>query len=162
MASAADTTAAATTASTAGKPDVDCIFHEGTSTATYVVSCPETKKTMILDSVLDYNAASGRTSNEHSEKVLAHCKDKGLTVEWVVETHVHADHLTGAAYLAEQTGANTGIGEHVVEVQKTFKALFNLGDEFKPDGSQFGHLFKDGETFKLGNLEARVFHTPGM
>lgn len=160
MATAAAAPAAATAAGTV-KPDVECIFHEGTSTATYVVSCPNTKKAMVLDSVLDYNGAAARTSNEHSDKVLAYAKEKGLTIEWVVDTHVHADHLTGAAYLADQTGATTGIGEHVSAVQKTFKALFNLGEEFKVDGSQFAHLFKDGETFGLGDVQCIVFHTPG-
>lgn len=150
-------------ATSAAGPTVHTIFHEGTSTCTYIVTDPETKDTMVLDSVLDYDAAAATTATTHNDKVIAYCKDNGLNVRFVLETHVHADHLTGAAGLkaAFGEGCITGIGEKVTEVQKTFKALFNLGDEFPPDGSQFDHLFKDGETFKLGSLDGRVIHTPG-
>jgi glyoxylase-like metal-dependent hydrolase (beta-lactamase superfamily II) len=117
---------------------------------------------MIIDSVMDYNPASARTSEEHNAKVIALVEEKGLEPQWIVETHVHAEHLTGAKGLkARFPAATTGIGEHVVTVQKTFKALFNLGDDFSADGSQFEHLFKDGETFKLGDIDCRIIHTPG-
>jgi glyoxylase-like metal-dependent hydrolase (beta-lactamase superfamily II) len=128
---------------------------------TYIVSCPRTSAAAIIDPVLDYDPAAGRTSNTHNDAVLAHVEQHTLRVQWIWETHVHADHLTGAARLAEATGAQTAIGEHVAEVQATFKALFNLGDDFAADGSQFDRLLKDGDQLTLGELPVRVYHTPG-
>lgn len=145
----------------ADEPNVHCLFHKDTGTMTYIVSCPTTSATIIIDSVLDFNMAAGRTSNTHNDAVLGYVREQRLKVEWIWETHVHADHLTGAAYLAEKTGAKTAIGEHVVKVQTMFKALFNLGDDFKCDGSQFDKLFTDNEVIKLGDLSCQVFHTPG-
>lgn len=142
-------------------PTVDCLFDDSSSTCTYVVSCPDTLKTMIIDSVLGYNPVSGRTDNTHNERVVKYVEEKKLDVEWVLETHVHADHVTGADYLKKHFDAKTGIGAHVSEVQELFKEIFNLGDTFKTDGSQFLHLFKDGDEFKLGNVPVRCLHVPG-
>lgn len=143
-------------------PDVHTIFHKGSSTCTYIVSDPATKKTMIIDPVMDFDMASGRTSNEHNDAVVAYCEESKLDVEYIVESHVHADHITGAGYLKSKfPGAHTGIGEHVVEVQKLFKGVFNLEDEFKTDGSQFDKLFADGEALDLGELKGTVIYTPG-
>ena len=126
-----------------------------------VVSCPNTRKAMIVDPVMDFNPASARTGNTHSELVAAYCRDHELDVELIAETHVHADHLTGASWLKHAVGATTAIGEHVVDVQRTFKKLFNLGDDFAADGSQFDRLFRDGDAFTVGDLRGRVIHTPG-
>ncbi|KAL7534653.1 hypothetical protein ACHAWF_004908 [Thalassiosira exigua] len=145
------------------KPDVRGLFHEGTSTMTYVVSDPATKRALILDSVLDYDAASGRTSNVHGEAVADYCDANGLDVRYILESHVHADHLTGAKYLKEKyPAARTGIGANVTKVQKAFGEIFNCSEDDLPtDGSQFDLLFKDGDTFRLGEVEGRVLHTPG-
>lgn len=130
---------------------------------TYVISDTATKQAMILDSVLDYDAGSGRMSNAHGEAVAEYCAEKGLDVKYILESHVHADHLTGAKYLKEKyPGAKTGIGADVTKVQKTFSKVFNYTeDDLKTDGSQFDVLFKDGDTFTLGEMEGRVVHTPG-
>lgn len=143
-------------------PEVHCLFHQGTSTCSYIVVDPLTRKAMVIDSVLDFDMASGRTSNEHNEKVVAFCKEKNLQVDYIVDTHVHADHMTGAAFLKEKfPNAKTGIGENVTKVQELFKGIFNLADEFHTDGRQFDVLFADGQTFDLGGLSGRVIYTPG-
>lgn len=143
-------------------PEVHCLFHHGTSTCTYVVVDPCTRKTMVIDSVMDFDMASGCTSNEHNEKVVALCQEKNLEVDYIVETHVHADHMTGASYLKDKfPNAKTGIGENVTKVQELFKGIFNLADEFHTDGSQFDMLFADRQTFGLGSLSGRVLYTPG-
>lgn len=143
-------------------PKVHCIFHEGTSTCTYIVQDRATSKAMIIDPVLDFDMASGRTSDEHNKAVVDYCTTNNLNVEWIAETHVHADHLTGAQFLKDSfPGAKTAIGENVAKVQGLFKGVFNLDDEFKTDGSQFDVLFADGQTFKVGNLDGRVLYTPG-
>ena len=117
---------------------------------------------MIIDPVMDFNFASGRTGSDHNDKVATFCEENKLNVEYICESHVHADHMTGGAGLRERfPGAKTGIGEHVTTVQGTFKKVFNLKEEFHEDGSQFDILFKDGQTFQLGNLEGRIMHTPG-
>lgn len=144
------------------QPVVHCLFHKGTSTSTYVVSDPATKRAMIIDSVLDFDPASGRTSNTHNDAVVAYCETNQLLVDWIVETHVHADHLTGASYLKTKfPNAKTGIGENVTQVQELFKGVFNLEDEFHTDGSQFDVLFQDGQTFPLGEIPGKVLYTPG-
>ncbi len=142
-------------------PNVETFFHEPTYTATHVVWDPETKIAAVVDSVLDYDHKAGRTSTETADALIAFVKDNGLTVEWILETHAHADHLTGAPYLKEKLGGTIAIGDHIKDVQKVFKGVFNAEEAFKTDGSQFDHLFKDGETFKLGNVDANVIHTPG-
>lgn len=143
------------------KPQVHGIFHKGTSTVTYVVTDPTTMATVILDSVLDYDAASGRTSNEHNDKVVEYCRANSLDVRYILETHVHADHLTGASYLkGRYPDARTGIGSRVTEVQRTFASVFNLSeDDLRSDSWDL--LFDDGDEFPLGEMSCRVVHTPG-
>ncbi len=142
-------------------PKVTSFFDERTFTITHIVTCPETGATAIIDPVLDYDAASGRTYKESAEAVINQIGQGSGVVEWVLETHVHADHLTGAPYVKECLGGKTGIGANVDKVQETFKKIFNAEDAFATDGSQFDHLFQDGEEFKIGDLTARVMFTPG-
>ncbi len=136
-------------------------FHQDTSTYSYVVTDSKTKCCAIIDSVLDYDAASGRTATVAADELVAYVKQQGLTVEWLLETHVHADHLSAAPYLKQQLGGLLAIGEHILEVQEVFGKLFNAGTEFARDGRQFDRLFKDGDVFAIGQLKARVLHTPG-
>lgn len=143
------------------KPDVKEFFDEPTNTYSYVVTDPETKVCAVVDSLLDFDQASGRTSTESVDKLIAWVKSEGLKVDWIIDTHVHADHLTAAPYVKEQLGGRTGIGDQISVVQKVFKAIFNEGQKFHTDGSQFDHLFKDGETYKVGSIEAKAIHTPG-
>ena len=142
------------------KPDISGFHDPATFTITYVVSDPATKRAAIIDSVLDFDPASGRTSTASADAVIAFVRQEGLEVDWILETHVHADHLTGAPYLRDEFGGKTGIGADVATVQETFKGVFNLKD-LATDGSQFDHLFEDGETFSVGELEGRVIATPG-
>lgn len=143
------------------KPDVKMFFDEPTNTFSYVVSDPETKKAAIIDSVLNYDPKSGRTSKQSADEIIAFVKDQGFDVEWILETHVHADHLSAAPYLKEQLGGKLAIGSNIKVVQDVFGKVFNAGTEFRRDGSQFDHLFEDGETFRLGSIEAKAIHTPG-
>ncbi|HAD49717.1 MAG: MBL fold metallo-hydrolase [Idiomarina sp.] len=143
------------------EPVVTHFFDEPTNTYSYVVQDPQSKHCAIIDSVLDFDYAAGRTNTESAEAILAFIKEHDLTVDWILETHVHADHLSAAPYLQQQTGAKLGIGEHIKTVQDTFGKAFNAGTEFARDGSQFDQLFADGDTFNIGNIEARVLHTPG-
>jgi len=142
------------------KPKVTAFFDPATYTVSYVVSDPATSRAAIVDPVLDYDAASGRTSTRSADKLLAFVSDNNLGVGWILETHVHADHLSGAPYIKERTGGETGIGECVTKVQEVFKGIFNLAD-LETDGRQFNRLFKDGDLFTIGNIEGRVIHTPG-
>ena len=143
------------------KPDVKSFFDPTTFTATHVVSDAATKLCAIVDSVLDYDPKSGRTSTESADKLIAYVKAQGLKVEWILETHAHADHLSASPYLKEKLGGKTAIGEHVSDVQSIFKKVFNVEKAFHTDGSQFDHLFKEGEVFHIGEMAARVMHTPG-
>ncbi|RDD61408.1 MBL fold metallo-hydrolase [Ferruginivarius sediminum] len=143
------------------KPEVTAFFDEATNTVSYVVTDPETRKCALVDSVLDYDPAAGRTNRESADRMIAHVREHELQPEWVLETHVHADHLSAAPYLKEQLGGNLAIGEHIRTVQEVFGKIFNAGTEFQRDGSQFDRLFKDGDTFKLGSISCRVMHTPG-
>jgi glyoxylase-like metal-dependent hydrolase (beta-lactamase superfamily II) len=143
------------------KPDVKTFFDPATFTATHVVSDPATKLCAIVDSVLDYDAKSGRTSTESADELIAYVKAQGFKVEWILETHAHADHLSASPYLKEQLGGMVAIGEHIADVQGIFKGVFNAEAGFRTDGSQFDHLFKDGETFRIGEMTAQVMHTPG-
>src|SRR5215831_3177762 len=120
-----------------------------------------TKRAAIIDPVLDYDFKSGRTGTRSADQLLAYVQDNHLTVQWILETHAHADHLSGARYLQERAGGRIAIGEHIREVQATFKRLFNLEQSFVPDGSQFDHLFQDGETFRIGSVEAKALYVPG-
>ena len=142
------------------RPEVKAFFDEATFTVTYVVSDSDAKRAAIIDSVLDYDAASGRTSTASADAVIEYVNGNGLRIDWILETHVHADHLSGAPYLKEKLGGKTAIGADVTAVQETFKGVFNLAD-LETDGSQFDHLFSDGDTFKLGSLDCRVIGTPG-
>ncbi len=142
-------------------PVVKTFFDEATFTATHVVWDSETHRAAIIDSVKDYDPKSGRTSTESADAVIAFVRAQNLTIEWILETHVHADHLTAAPYLRNRLGGKIGIGSHIDVVQDVFKRVFNVEDEFATDGRQFDRLFEDGETFRIGNIEARVMHTPG-
>ena len=141
--------------------NVQEFFHEDTYTYSYVVSDPATKKAAIIDSVLDYDAASGRTSTVTADEIIAYVKEHELDVEWLLETHIHADHLSAAPFLKEKVGGLIAIGEYITTVQNVFGDLFNAEKAFLRDGSQFDHIFKDGDTFEIGELKARVMHTPG-
>lgn len=143
------------------KPDVKAFFDEPTNTVSYVVSDPTTAKAAIIDSVLDYDPKSGRTSRASADAIIAYVRDQGLEVEWLLETHVHADHLSAAPYLKENVGGTLAIGSNIRTVQDVFGKVFNAGTEFQRDGSQFDRLFEDGVTFQLGEIEARAIHTPG-
>ena len=142
-------------------PDVKTFFDEPTFTFSYVVSDPATKKAAIVDSVLNYDPKSGRTSKESADEIIAYVREHGLEVQWIVETHVHADHLSAAPYLKEQLGGTLAIGSNIKTVQDVFGKVFNAGTEFARDGSQFDHLFEDGEQFAVGSIQARAIHTPG-
>ncbi|MDH3578368.1 MAG: MBL fold metallo-hydrolase [Gammaproteobacteria bacterium] len=141
-------------------PEVKAFFDEATFTVTYVVSDPASRRAAIIDPVLDFDAASGRTSTASADQVVAYVKKNKLTIDWILETHVHADHISGTPYLKEQLGGQTAIGRGVTAVQSTFKSVFNLAD-LTTDGSQFDHLFDDGDAFEVGNISARVIATPG-
>ncbi len=143
------------------KPEIKAFFDPDTYTISYVVSDPATRAAAIIDSVLDYDPASGRTRTKSADALIQHVDDTGLNVEWILETHVHADHLSAAPYLHERLGGTIGIGEHVKNVQGVFGDLFNAEAGFQRDGSQFGKLFTDGERFKIGSIEAEAIWTPG-
>ena len=142
------------------QPTVRGFFDEATFTISYVVSDPETQRAVIVDPVLDFDAASGRTSTASADEVVTYVNENDLNVVWILETHVHADHLTGAPYLRDKLGGRTAIGNNVTAVQEVFKGIFNLKD-LATDGSQFNHLFTDGDTFAVGNIKGRVIATPG-
>ena len=136
-------------------------FDEATWTVSYVISDNTGNSAAIIDPVLDFDFKSGHTDTKSADRVLAYVRERGLRIEWILETHAHADHLSGAGYLQQQVGGRIAIGEHIREVQATFKKLYNLERNFLPDGSQFDHLFKDGETFKIGGVEATALLVPG-
>ena len=142
-------------------PNVTAFFHNGTYTVTYVVSEPEGEHCAIIDAVLDYDPVSGRTTTDAADILIGFMLERGLTLDWILETHAHADHLTAAPYLQEKLGGRIAIGEHITKVQTTFKTIFNLEDAFVADGSQFDCLLADGEDFEVGRLRAKVLHTPG-
>ncbi len=143
------------------QPIVQHFFDEPTNTFSYVVRDPDSQACAILDSVLDFDYAAGRTDVRSADEIIQYVRDNNLTVEWILETHVHADHLSAAPYLHEHLGGKTGIGAKIVDVQEIFGKAFNAGTEFARDGSQFDKLFEEGDTFTIGNLEGRVLHTPG-
>ena len=140
---------------------VKTFFDEDTFTATHVVSDPATSKAAIIDSVLDFDAPSGRTSTKSADELVEYVKNANLDVEWILETHAHADHISAAPYLQERLGGTLAIGAEITHVQGVFGKVFNLDDRFKRDGSQFERLFGDGETFKLGSVDAIALHVPG-
>ncbi len=142
-------------------PHVKAFFDITTNTVSYVVRDPSGSSCAIIDSVLDYDPASGRTSTAHADEVIAWVQAEGLKTEWILETHVHADHLSAAPYIQERLGGKIGIGDHITIVQNTFGKIFNEGTAFQRDGSQFDALFKDGDSLHFGQLRVDVMHTPG-
>ncbi len=142
------------------QPDVHAFHDEATFTITYVVADPATGRAVVIDPVLDFDPASGRTSTTSADRVVACVVENSLRIDWILETHVHADHLSGAPYLKEKVGGRTAIGADVKTVQDTFKGVFNLKD-LATNGSQFDRLFADGDTFAVGDIEGRVIATPG-
>lgn len=143
------------------RPTVNAFFDNDTNTVSYVVTDPETRHCAIVDSVLDYAANAGRTHHHSAQRLVDFVKAENLTVDWLLETHVHADHLSAAPWIQQQVGGKLAIGEHIRTVQDTFGKIFNAGTDFARDGRQFDHLFVDGERYRIGNLEARAIHTPG-
>jgi len=140
---------------------IEPFFDPATFTYTYVVSDPQTRQCAVIDSVLDYDPASGRTSHATAQRLVDYVREQDLKVQWLLETHVHADHLSAAPYLRQQLGGQLAIGDRITVVQDTFGKLFNAGTGFATDGRQFDHLFHDGDTFQVGNIQARAIHTPG-
>jgi glyoxylase-like metal-dependent hydrolase (beta-lactamase superfamily II) len=142
-------------------PEVEAFFDETTFTVSYVVKDPASQHCAIIDPVLDYDPAAGRTRHASADRIVEFVRSRQLQADWLLETHVHADHLSAASYLKEQLGGRVAIGEQVKIVQGIFKKLFNVESEFATDGSQFDHLFTDEETFSIGELQGRALHTPG-
>jgi glyoxylase-like metal-dependent hydrolase (beta-lactamase superfamily II) len=142
------------------QPLIEAFFDEPTNTVSYLVADPETRKALVIDPVLDYDHKSGEVDTASVENILTVATERGLTIEWALETHAHADHLSGAPYIKAHAGARIGIGEHIREVQKIFRPVFNATD-LKTDGSDFDRLFADGEHFSVGVLDVEVLYTPG-
>jgi glyoxylase-like metal-dependent hydrolase (beta-lactamase superfamily II) len=142
-------------------PHVQAFFDEATNTVSYIVSDPEGRAAAIIDSVFDFDYASGRTDTASADAIIDHVQREGLEVAWILETHVHADHLSAAPYLQERLGGRIGIGEKITVVQDTFGKVFNEGTEFQRDGSQFDQLFREGDSFHIGQMRGDVIHTPG-
>ncbi|MFH1813915.1 MAG: MBL fold metallo-hydrolase [Pseudomonadota bacterium] len=140
---------------------IEAFFDDATSTVSYIVLDRSTQACAIVDSVLDYDPKAGRTSTQSADRLIARVRELGARLEWILETHVHADHLSAAPHLRAQLGGQLGIGAHIVTVQKVFGSLFNAGADFARDGRQFDRLFADGDRFTIGSLTARALHTPG-
>ncbi len=140
---------------------VSAFFDEATNTVSYIVKDPGSAACAVIDSVLGFDFASGRTSTTQADAIIAHLRAHGLTVEWLLETHVHADHLSAAPYIQRETGGRIGIGENITVVQNTFGKVFNAGTEFQRDGSQFDRLFREQDRFAIGGISGFVLHTPG-
>lgn len=142
-------------------PEVTAFFDDATNTVSYVVRDPAGSACAVIDSVLDFDYASGRTDTGSADEIIAYIKAEGLEVQWLLESHVHADHLSAAPYIQQQTGGKIGIGDNIRIVQDTFGKVFNEGTEFQRDGSQFDRLFREGDSFHIGQLRGDVLHTPG-
>ncbi len=142
-------------------PDVTAFFDPATNTISYVVKDPDSKSCAVVDSVMDIDYAAGRITYDHADEIIAFIQDKGLELEWLIETHVHADHLSAAPYIQQKLGGKLGIGDKITVVQETFGKVFNEGTEFQRDGSQFDRLFRDGDTYQIGGLTAFAIYTPG-
>lgn len=143
------------------RPDIAAFHDPQTGTVSYVLSDPATRRAAIVDPVLDFDLKSGLTATTQADRILSHLAEQALTVQWILETHAHADHLSAARYLQERVGGRIAIGEHIREVQTVFRKLYNLERDFLPDGRQFDHLFKDDETFAIGELSAQALAVPG-
>lgn len=142
-------------------PDVSAFFDPATHTISYVVKDPMSQACAVIDSVMDIDYAAGRITYTHADEIVAHIQANGLSLEWLIETHVHADHLSAAPYIQEKLGGRIGVGEKIVAVQEEFGKIFNEGTEFQRDGSQFDALFKDGDTYRVGKMTCFAIHTPG-
>lgn len=143
------------------KPVVQGFFDPATNTISYVVRDPGSNACAIVDSVMDINYAAGRITYDHADEIIAHVRSNGLKVDWLIETHVHADHLSAAPYIQKQLGGKIGIGRNITVVQETFGKVFNEGTQFQRDGSQFDRLFDDGDTYRVGGMQCTAIHTPG-
>jgi len=141
-------------------PDVTGFYHEPTGSIAYLVACPQTQRAAIIDPVLDYDEKSGRISTEAADEILRAVAERKLKIDWILDTHPHADHFSAALYLKEKLGAQTGIGERITAVQELWKNIYNLPD-FPADGSQWDRRFADGDTLRVGSIEGRVMHSPG-
>ena len=142
-------------------PEVSAHFDDATNTVSYIVRDPSSTHCAIIDSVMDIDYAAGRITYEHADKLIDEITAKGLTLDWIIETHVHADHLSAAPYIQQKLGGKVGVGEKIMEVQEVFGKIFNEGTTFQRDGSQFDALFKDGDTYQIGNMQAFAIYTPG-
>jgi len=143
------------------RPQVEAFFDEATNTISYVVKDPGSTACAVVDSVMDIDMAAGRITYAHADAMIDYIEREGLTLEWIIETHVHADHLSAAPYIQERLGGKIGIGEKILVVQDTFGKIFNEGTEFQRDGSQFDRLFRDGDTYTVGGMTCFAIHTPG-
>ncbi|WP_366657221.1 MBL fold metallo-hydrolase [Fodinicurvata sp. EGI_FJ10296] len=143
------------------QPDVQAFFDTATNTISYIVKDPSSDACAIVDSVMDIDYAAGRITYDHANELIRQIETQGLNLEWIIETHVHADHLSAAPYLQQKLGGKIGIGSKILVVQNTFGKIFNEGTEFQRDGSQFDRLFEDGDTYTVGNMQAFAMHTPG-
>lgn len=143
------------------KPIVSAHFDEATNTISYIVRDPSSTHCAIIDSVMDIDYAAGRITYDHADALIEEIETQGLTLDWIIETHVHADHLSAAPYIQDKLGGKIGVGEKIMVVQETFGKIFNEGTEFQRDGSQFDALFKDGDTYMVGNMQGFAMYTPG-
>lgn len=143
------------------KPEVVAFFDEPTNTVSYIVKDPNSDACAVIDSVMDIDYAAGRITYDGADEIIEYIRSNGWKLEWIIETHVHADHLSAAPYIQQKMGGKLGIGENITIVQDTFGKIFNEGTEFQRDGSQFDQLFKDGDTYQIGTLTAYAMHTPG-
>jgi glyoxylase-like metal-dependent hydrolase (beta-lactamase superfamily II) len=143
------------------RPEVEAFFDAATNTISYIVKDPASTACAIIDSVMDIDYAAGRITHDHADRLIRSIEGRGLRLEWIIETHVHADHLSAAPYIQERLGGRIGIGANIKIVQDTFGKIFNEGTEFQRDGSQFDRLFQDGDRYSIGSIEAFTLHTPG-
>lgn len=143
------------------KPEVKAFFDPATNTISYVVKDPGSSACAVVDSVMDIDYAAGRITYDHADAMIAYIREHGLKLEWIIETHVHADHLSAAPYIQQELGGKIGIGDKIMVVQDTFGKIFNEGTEFQRDGSQFDELFADGDTYMIGGMQAFAIYTPG-
>ena len=143
------------------KPEVTAFFDEDTNTVSYVVKDPDSNACAVIDSVMDIDYAAGRITYDGADQIIGHIEKNGLKLEWIIETHAHADHLSGAPYIQQKLGGKIGIGRNILIVQNVFGKIFNEGTEFQRDGSQFDALLAEGDTYRIGNMEVFLTHTPG-